>query len=56
MTDIEALKKLPPPNGIHWYRSGFAPRKRDGRPALVEGQLMPYGTGYQLVATAVEFK
>jgi hypothetical protein len=33
-----------------------APKRRDGRPALVEGQLMPYGTGYQLVATAVEFK
>lgn len=33
-----------------------APKKRDGRPARVEGQLMPYGAGYQFVATAVEFK
>lgn len=33
-----------------------APKKRNGRPARVEGQLVPYGDGYQLVATAVEFK
>lgn len=29
---------------------------REGRPARVEGQMMPYGDGYQLVASAVEFK
>ena len=29
--------------------------KHEGRPARVEGQIMPYGQGYQLVATAVEF-
>ncbi len=33
-----------------------APKRRNGRPARVEGQLIPYGDGYQLVATAVEFK
>jgi hypothetical protein len=33
-----------------------APKRRNGRPARVEGQLMPYDHGYQLVATAVEFK
>ena len=33
-----------------------APKKRDGRKARVEGQLVPYGDGYQVVATAVEFK
>jgi hypothetical protein len=32
-----------------------APR-REGRVARVEGQLVPYGSGYQLVATAVEFQ
>ena len=29
---------------------------REGKPALVEGQLMPYGDAYQLFATAVEFR
>lgn len=33
-----------------------APKKRDGRKALVEGQLVPYDGTYQLLATAVEFK
>jgi uncharacterized protein YdeI (BOF family) len=28
----------------------------EGKPARVEGQLMPYGKEYQLYATAVEFK
>jgi uncharacterized protein YdeI (BOF family) len=28
---------------------------REGKPARVEGQLVPYGEGYQLFATAVEF-
>jgi hypothetical protein len=32
-----------------------APR-REGRVARVEGQLVPYGGGYQVLATAVEFK
>jgi hypothetical protein len=32
-----------------------APR-REGRAALVEGQIVPYGDGYQLLATAVEFR
>jgi uncharacterized protein YdeI (BOF family) len=27
----------------------------EGKPARVEGQLLPYGQAYQLVATAVEF-
>ncbi len=29
---------------------------REGRPARVEGQIVPYGDGYQLFASAVEFK
>ena len=29
---------------------------REGRMAKVEGQMMPYGDGYQFVASAVEFK
>ena len=33
-----------------------APRKRDGRKAHVEGQLVPYEHEYQLLATAVEFE
>jgi hypothetical protein len=32
-----------------------APR-RNGRPARVEGQIVPYGDGYQFVASAVEFE
>ena len=28
----------------------------EGKPARVEGQLVPYGEAYQLYATAVEFK
>jgi hypothetical protein len=32
-----------------------APRK-NGHTALVEGQIVKYGDGYQLAATAVEFK
>ena len=33
-----------------------APKKHDGRKARVEGQLIPYGDGYQVIATAVEFE
>lgn len=33
-----------------------APRNRNGKPARVEGQLVPRGDGYQLWASAVEFK
>lgn len=33
-----------------------APKRRNGRPSRVEGQLMPYGDSWQIVATAVEFK
>lgn len=33
-----------------------APKRRNGRKARVEGQLVPYDHGYQLVATAVEFE
>lgn len=29
---------------------------RNGRPARVEGQLMPFNDGYQLYATAVDFR
>ena len=29
---------------------------REGREARVEGQIVPYGDGYQLFASAVEFK
>ena len=29
---------------------------REGRPARVEGYMMPYGDGYQLLASAVEFQ
>ena len=32
-----------------------APRK-EGHPARIEGQIVPYGDGYQLLASAVEFK
>ena len=32
-----------------------APRK-NGHQARVEGQIVPYGDGYQFVASAVEFK
>ena len=32
-----------------------APR-RDGRPARVEGQVVPYGDGYEFFASAIEFK
>ena len=32
-----------------------APR-REGHKARVEGQLVPYGGGYQILATAVEFR
>lgn len=32
-----------------------APR-RNGRPARVEGQIVPYGDGYEFFASAVEFK
>jgi hypothetical protein len=28
----------------------------EGKPALVEGQIVPYGDGYQLWASGVEFK
>jgi hypothetical protein len=33
-----------------------APKRRNGRKARVEGQLVPYDHGYQVVATAVEFE
>lgn len=33
-----------------------APKNRNGRPARVEGQLVPYGTGFQFWASAVEFR
>lgn len=33
-----------------------APKRRDGKPARVEGQIVKYGDGYQLLASAVEFK
>lgn len=29
---------------------------REGRPARVEGQMIPYADGYQLLASAVEFQ
>lgn len=32
-----------------------APR-HEGKPARVEGQIVPYGDGYQLLASGVEFK
>lgn len=34
----------------------WAPRGKNGRPARVEGQMVPYGEGYQFWASAVEFK
>lgn len=34
----------------------YAPRKRNGRPARVEGQIVPFNGGTQLWASAVEFK
>lgn len=33
-----------------------APKNRNGKPARVEGQMVPYGDGYQFWASAVEFK
>lgn len=33
-----------------------APKNRNGKPARVEGQIVPYGDGYQFWASAVEFK
>lgn len=33
-----------------------APKNRNGRPARVEGQIVPYGDGYQFWASAVEFQ
>lgn len=33
-----------------------APKHRNGKPARVEGQMVPYGDGYQFWASAVEFK
>lgn len=33
-----------------------APKGRNGRPARVEGQLVPYGDGYQFWASGVEFQ
>jgi len=29
---------------------------REGRPARVEGHMVPYGDGYQLFASAIEFR
>lgn len=34
----------------------WAPRGRNGKPVRVEGQMVPYGDGYQFWASAVEFK
>lgn len=34
----------------------WAPRGRNGKPARVEGQMVPYGEGFQFWASAVEFK
>jgi hypothetical protein len=33
-----------------------APRHKNGHPVIVEGQMVKYGDGYQLWASAVEFK
>lgn len=33
-----------------------APKNRNGKPARVEGQMVPYGEGYQFWASAVEFE
>jgi hypothetical protein len=33
-----------------------APKKRNGHPVRVEGQITPHGEGYQLYASAVEFQ
>jgi hypothetical protein len=33
-----------------------APKNRNGRRARAEGQMVPYGEGYQFWASAVEFK
>jgi hypothetical protein len=33
-----------------------APKNRNGKRARVEGQIVPYGDGYQFWASAVEFK
>lgn len=33
-----------------------APKNRNGKPARAEGQMVPYGDGYQFWASAVEFK
>ncbi|MBI3549048.1 MAG: hypothetical protein HY078_08420 [Elusimicrobia bacterium] len=33
-----------------------APKNRNGKPARVEGQIVPYGDGFQFWASAVEFK
>ncbi|MBI3289688.1 MAG: hypothetical protein HYZ74_09250 [Elusimicrobia bacterium] len=33
-----------------------APKNRNGRPARAEGQVVPYGDGYQFWASAVEFR
>jgi hypothetical protein len=33
-----------------------APKDRNGRVAVVEGRMVPYGDGYQFWASAVEFK
>lgn len=33
-----------------------APKNRNGKPARVEGQMVPYGDGYQFWASAVEFR
>ncbi len=34
----------------------WAPRGRNGKSVRVEGQMVPYGEGYQFWASAVEFK
>jgi uncharacterized protein YdeI (BOF family) len=33
-----------------------APKNRNGKPVKVEGQMVPYGDGYQFWASAVEFR
>lgn len=34
----------------------YAPKNKNGRPARVEGRMVPFGEGHQFWASAVEFK
>jgi hypothetical protein len=34
----------------------YAPKQKNGKPARVEGRIVPYGDGYQFWASAVDFK